>query len=117
MPVNEISDSLSQLFGEHHRRILTASYRITGSMADAEDVTQSIFLRLTKSSAPPMANAASYLYRAAINASLDLLRQRKAAPAEALEEADGAIWNGRSPEAEALGRQAGASLRLAISEL
>jgi RNA polymerase sigma factor (sigma-70 family) len=117
MPMNEISEGLSQLFGEHHRRILTASYRITGSMADAEDVTQNIFLRLARTSGMPIANSGSYLYRAAINASLDLLRQRKAAATEELEGAAGVAWTGVSPEEEASGRQLGGWLRLAISEL
>jgi RNA polymerase sigma-70 factor (ECF subfamily) len=117
MPLNEISEGLSQLFGEHHRRILTAAYRITGSMADAEDVTQGIFLRLAKAGGQPITNAGSYLYRAAINASLDLLRQRKVAAAEPLELAADVASASRSPEAEASGRQLGASLRLAIAEL
>ena len=117
MSLIENSESLSQLFGEHHRRILTAAYRITGSMADAEDVSQGIFLRLAKASGQPISNAGSYLYRAAINASLDLLRQRKAAAAESLEMAVDVAAAGSSPEAEASGRQLGAALRLAIAEL
>jgi RNA polymerase sigma-70 factor (ECF subfamily) len=82
MPLTASSESLSELFGEHHRRILSAAYRITGSMADAEDVTQAVFLRLANSSGPAVTNAGSYLYRAAINGALDLLRRRKAAPTE-----------------------------------
>jgi RNA polymerase sigma-70 factor (ECF subfamily) len=65
--------ALSQLFGEHHRRVLAAVYRITGSMADAEDVTQAVFLRLASADGP-VTNASSYLYRAAINGALDVLR-------------------------------------------
>jgi RNA polymerase sigma-70 factor (ECF subfamily) len=117
MPLNEISEGLSQLFGEHHRRILMAAYRITGSMADAEDVAQGIFLRLAKTRGPVITNAGSYLYRAAINASLDMLRQRKVALTDSLEEAAGIASTGSSPETEASGRQLGESLRLAISEL
>jgi RNA polymerase sigma factor (sigma-70 family) len=117
MPLNEISEGLSQLFGEHRRRILMAAYRITGSMADAEDVTQGIFLRLAKTSGPVITNAGSYLYRAAINASLDMLRQRKVALTDSLEEAAGIASTGSSPETEASGRQLGELLRLAISEL
>jgi DNA-directed RNA polymerase specialized sigma24 family protein len=64
--------ALSQLFGEHRRRVLTAAYRITGSMADAEDVAQAVFLRLASADGP-VTNAGSYLYRAAINGALDLL--------------------------------------------
>ena len=81
-----LTGGLSQLFGEHHRRVLRAAYRITGSMADAEDVMQTVFLRLA-SVEGPVENAGSYLYRAAINGALDLLRRRKAAATEPLEDA------------------------------
>lgn len=119
MPYTANSESLSRLFGEHHRRILTAAYRITGSMADAEDVTQAVFLRLANSNGPPVTNAASYLYRAAINGALDLLRRRKAAPTEPLEGAVSvaSAGMGSSPEAEASGRELGEWLRQAIGEL
>jgi len=109
---------LSQLFAEHHRRVLIAAYRITGSMADAEDVAQAVFLRLAGVGGP-VANAGSYLYRAAINGALDLLRQRKAARTEPLESAGyvtAAGW-GSSPEAEASSNELGALLRIAIGEL
>jgi RNA polymerase sigma-70 factor (ECF subfamily) len=110
--------ALSQLFGEHHRRVLTAAYRITGSMADAEDVAQAVFLRLVSVDGP-VTNAGSYLYRAAINGALDLLRRRKSAQTEALEYAAyvAAAGPGSSPEAEASSRELGALLRIAIGEL
>jgi RNA polymerase sigma-70 factor (ECF subfamily) len=113
-----LTDGLSQLFGEHHRRVLTAAYRITGSVADAEDVAQAVFLRLAVAPAP-VTNARSYLYRAAINGALDLLRRRKAARAEPLEEAAflSATGPGSSPESEAAGRELGGLLRTAIGEL
>ena len=109
---------LSQLFAEHHHRVLRAAYRITGSMADAEDVTQAVFLRLASADAP-VTNAGSYLYRAAINGALDLLRQRKAARTESLESAAfvAAAGTGCSPEKEASSRELGAQLRIAIGEL
>lgn len=119
MPLLERSEGLSQLFGEHNRRILTAAYRITGSMADAEDVAQSVFLRLANVGGSPVTNAGSYLYRAAINGALDLLRRRKAAPTVSLEGAAGVASAGRgsSPEAEASSRELGDWLRQAIGEL
>ena len=109
---------LSQLFGEHHRRVLSAAYRITGSMADAEDVAQAVFLRLASADGP-VTNASSYLYRAAINGALDLLRRQKSSQTEPLEEAAyvAAAGSGSSPEAEASGRELGSLLRIAISEL
>jgi RNA polymerase sigma-70 factor (ECF subfamily) len=112
------TQALSELFGEHNRRVLRAAYRITGSMADAEDVAQAVFLRLA-SAGGPVANAGSYLYRAAINGALDLLRRRKTSPTEPLEETAEISWAGRgsSPEAAASSRQAGELLRRAIGEL
>lgn len=107
---------LSQLFGEHHRRVLLAAYRITGCMADAEDVTQTVFLRLAGSNAPPN-NAGSYLYRSAINGALDLLRRRSAAAAEPIEDAAGLAGLQASPESEARSNELGQLLRKAIGEL
>jgi RNA polymerase sigma factor (sigma-70 family) len=119
MPFTESRESLSQLFREHHRRVLTAAYRITGSMADAEDVTQAVFMRLVSGGGPPITNAGSYLYRAAINGALDLLRRRKTASTEPLQEAAGipAAGPGSSPETVVSNRELGGWLRLAISQL
>ena len=119
MPTTEGREALSQLFAAHHRRVLAAAWRITGSMADAEDVAQSVFLRLADGKTPPMANAGSYLYRAAINGALDLLRRRKTARTEPLEEVAERVFAERhsSPEAGAANRELGEWLRLAIGEL
>jgi len=70
---------LAALFREHYKGIFRVSYRVTGSQSDAEDVLQTIFLRLTSSNslAAVRPNPRAYLYRSAINASLDLLRHRK----------------------------------------
>ena len=119
IPLTESSEDLARLFAEQHRRILRAAYRITGSMADAEDVTQAVFLRLSGGADLAMKNAASYLYRAAINGALDLLRKRKAAASEPLESA-GAIASagrGASPEREYSGMELAVLLREAIGEL
>ncbi len=115
----ESCEIVSQLFAEHHRRVLLAAWRITGSMADAEDVAQTVFLRLAGGKVPPIANAGSYLYRSAINGALDLLRRQKTAATEPLEETAGEFPAGRdsSPEAGASNRELGAWLRIAIGEL
>jgi RNA polymerase sigma-70 factor (ECF subfamily) len=69
---------LEKLFQAHHERVFRAAYRVTGSAADAEDVLQTVFLRLAKSrgSWEFSDNPAAYLSRAAINAALDLVRKR-----------------------------------------
>src|SRR5215813_6492041 len=39
---------LESLFRQHHDRVFRAAYRITGSVMDAEDVLQTVFLRLSR---------------------------------------------------------------------
>ena len=69
---------LGQVFREHHAAVFRAAYRITGNAGDAEDVLQTVFLRLLKrdGEAVPVGNMAGFLYRAAVNAALDLMRSR-----------------------------------------
>jgi len=69
---------LEQLFREHHGLVFRTAYRITGSADDAEDVLQTVFLRLAgrDPSAPPLENPGHYLRRAAVNAALDVVRSR-----------------------------------------
>jgi RNA polymerase sigma-70 factor, ECF subfamily len=72
-------DRLETLFRDYHKTIFRIAYRITGSQSDAEDVLQTIFLRLTSPNHERrdfLPNAGGYLHRAAVNASLDLLRSR-----------------------------------------
>lgn len=82
---------LESAFVQHQGRVFRAAYRITGNAQDAEDVLQTVFLRLARpgEGALPVANLPSYLYRASINAALDLLRARRERPSVALEEAEG----------------------------
>jgi RNA polymerase sigma-70 factor, ECF subfamily len=79
---------LAQVFQEHHARVFKAAYRITGNASDAEDVLQSVFLRLVRreADAESVDHLDSYLYRAAINAALDLLRSRKQRPSVVLDD-------------------------------
>jgi RNA polymerase sigma-70 factor (ECF subfamily) len=66
--------------------VFRTAYRITGNAADAEDVLQTVFLRLVRRGTATYAveniveNQESYLRRAAINAALDVVRSRQANP-------------------------------------
>src|SRR5215467_10264000 len=70
---------LEAVFREHHAMVFRAAYRITGNAGDAEDVLQTVFLRLVKRDpeADPVGNVASFLHRAAVNAALDLVRAKR----------------------------------------
>ena len=83
-------EELGVLFRDYHKAIFRIAYRITGSQSDAEDVLQTIFLRLTPKGARRdfLPNAGSYLHRAAVNASLDLIRSRARANSVSLDVID-----------------------------
>ncbi|MGH9393986.1 MAG: RNA polymerase sigma factor [Terriglobales bacterium] len=68
------------LFQAHSRALFRTACRITGSAADAEDVLQTVFLRLLRGGARAAAleQPFAYLRRAAVNAALDVVRARGA---------------------------------------
>jgi RNA polymerase sigma-70 factor (ECF subfamily) len=73
-------DGVERLFRAYHGLVFRVAYRITGNATDAEDVLQTVFLRLVgrDGSAAPLENCENYLRRAAINAALDVVRARRA---------------------------------------
>src|SRR5262249_22092709 len=77
-PLPAPAGQLDMLFREHYDRVFRTAYRITGSAVDAEDVSQTIFLRLAKrdGSLDLAPSPGGYLHRAAVNAALDLVRAR-----------------------------------------
>ncbi|HEY2963406.1 MAG TPA: sigma-70 family RNA polymerase sigma factor [Pyrinomonadaceae bacterium] len=101
---NEPAGELETLFQTHHGRVFRTAQRITGSAADAEDVLQNVFLRLVKGQETYdlSRNPEAYLSRAAINASLDLLRSRTRSKSVTLGEADTETLPSRSRSPEAL---------------
>jgi RNA polymerase sigma-70 factor (ECF subfamily) len=78
---------LEQVFRAHYGLVFRTAYKITGNAADAEDVSQTVFLRLVRrgTNADAVENQESYLRRAAINAALDVIRSRHAKPVEIIE--------------------------------
>ncbi len=73
------AEDLERVFREHHALVFRAAYRITGNATDAEDVLQTVFLRLCRraADAEPVDHLPSYLHRAAVNAAVDLMRSRQ----------------------------------------
>src|SRR6266481_3566838 len=78
MAGDRFKPGLEQIFLEHKDLIFRAAYRVTGNASDAEDVLQTVFLRLVRQDKfPEIGNLPGYLHRSAVNASLDLLRGKK----------------------------------------
>jgi RNA polymerase sigma-70 factor (ECF subfamily) len=121
VPAAEGAGELERLFRDHHEQVFRAAYRITGSVTDAEDVLQTIFLRLASNAeTPDLASPAGYLHRAAVNAALDLVRGRVRARLVSFDSVESAqeLKNpNASPEEEHADRELRAFLRHAIAKL
>ena len=76
--VTQAFAQLEEVFRAHQACVLRAAYRLTGNLSDAEDVLQSVFLRLARGTvdASRISNLQSYLHKSAVNAALDLIRSR-----------------------------------------
>jgi RNA polymerase sigma-70 factor (ECF subfamily) len=61
----------------YRRRLEAVALRIVGSQADAEDVVQRVFLALPSAAYSGAASLWTYLYRAATNTAINLLRARR----------------------------------------
>ena len=70
----------AQLYEQHYEAVFRAALRVTGNGADAEDVLQTVFLRVLSRNDEEEAarRPVAYFRRAAVNAAVDLLRRRAA---------------------------------------
>lgn len=74
-----LPQEFEELFLEHCQLVFSTAYAITGHRQDAEDVLQSIFVKLLQRGLTPEVrqHPARYLHRAAVNHSLNVIRTRK----------------------------------------
>jgi len=69
--------ALPELHRRYRRRLEHVASRVLGDAADAEDVVQRIFLALPTAAYRGTASLWTYLYRAAVNGSVNVLRARR----------------------------------------
>jgi RNA polymerase sigma-70 factor (ECF subfamily) len=69
----------AELYERHSEAVFRAALRVTGRPADAEDVLQTVFLRVLArgGDAENLAQPGAYFRRAAVNAAVDVLRRRE----------------------------------------
>src|SRR5688572_31940302 len=79
MPSTTPVAGFAELYERHYEGVFRAALRVTGSPADAEDVLQTVFLRVLArgGEVEELALPAAYLRRAAVNAAVDVLRRRQ----------------------------------------
>ncbi|SRR5574340_1096514 len=111
---------IERMYQDHHALVFRTAYRVTGNAGDAEDVLQTVFLRLLRR--PPEADVVerpdAYLRRAAVNAALDLLRSRQAAAQVPLEDLEPVLpHSSESPERAFAAGEIRAWLRKTVARL
>ena len=69
----------AELYERHYEAVYRAALRVTGNSADAEDVLQTVFVRVLARGGDieDVALPTAYFRRAAVNAAVDLLRRRE----------------------------------------
>jgi RNA polymerase sigma-70 factor (ECF subfamily) len=98
-------DALADANRRYRNRLESVAYRIVGNHADAEDVVQRVFLALPRAAYRGSASLWTYLYRAAVNGSINLLRARRRQDRVrdgAIHEALVGLGNETTPEARIL---------------
>src|ERR1044071_5389299 len=80
--VGPVMQEFEAVFREHADLVFGTACSITRRGEDAEDVVQTVFIRLLRRGIPPefRSNPKGYLYRAAINQSLNIIRARRRRP-------------------------------------
>jgi len=89
-----------ELFDEHHLPLFRFAYRLTGSLADAEDIVQECFLELLRpgcSYDPARASLRAYLFGVVRNQSLKRRRKNDLAGGDGLD-----VRHDLSPERQVL---------------
>ena len=115
-PAVPVPGELERAYQEHSGLVFRTAYRVTGNAADAEDVLQTVFLRLVRrdSSAGALENHERYLRRAAVNVAIDIVRSKQTAKSVPLDDAPPRSLTEESGEYT---REMKDCLRRAISQL
>jgi RNA polymerase sigma-70 factor (ECF subfamily) len=77
MTTRHSTETIENIFHEHYQLVYQTACVVTGSPEDADDVLQTIFLRLLGGNMPRFQDAKAYFYRAAVNVSLNVVRARQ----------------------------------------
>jgi RNA polymerase sigma factor (sigma-70 family) len=91
-------ETLAEAFEAQRDRLRAVAHRVLGSHADAEDVVQEAWLRLSRQDAATIRNLDGWLTTVVGRLSLDVLRSRKSRPESPYDEVVVAIDDDLAPE-------------------
>lgn len=81
-------DDFENVYLEHRARVFSTAYRFVRCRADAEDITQDVFIKVYRKRNEFRGDAAlsTWIYRITVNTALDYLRRRKRRPTVPLDD-------------------------------
>lgn len=90
--------AMSELVSQYQRPVFNVAYRIMGNTDDAADITQTVFLKVFEhiSDYKPQFKFFSWVYRIAINESLNQVRKRQ--KQEPLDDCQASPWQSPAEE-------------------
>lgn len=113
-----MSDPLAEAFDARRDRLRAVAHRVLGSHADAEDVVQEAWLRLSRQDAATIENLDGWLTTVVGRISLDVLRARKARPEAPYDEVVVEVDEAPAPEDDvALADSVGLALLVVLESL
>ncbi|WP_067487814.1 sigma-70 family RNA polymerase sigma factor [Actinomadura hibisca] len=113
-----MSDVMAETFQTQRDRLHAVAYRMLGSHADAEDVVQEAWLRLSRQDAATIHNLGGWLTTVVGRISLDVLRSRQVRPEASYEEFVVTADDGPAPEDDvALADSVGLALLVVLDSL
>ena len=79
MPFTAPVAGFDELYERNYEAVFRAALRVTGNLADAEDVLQTVFVRVLSRGGDidDLSLPGAYFRRAAVNAAVDVLRRRE----------------------------------------
>jgi RNA polymerase sigma-70 factor (ECF subfamily) len=75
--IDSAGETFERLFAAEYRRVVSIAFRITGDVAEAEDVAQEVFLRCGRRRVFDADRARNWLYAAAAHLALNAVRSRR----------------------------------------
>jgi len=109
------NQAFAELVARYQKPVFNAAYRLLGTAEDASDVAQEVFLRIVErlDDYDPKHRFFSWIYRIAINESIDMLRRtRREEPLD--EDADFAGPSGDDPQSRYQASQASVRVQRAL---
>lgn len=65
---------LEDIYSQHKRYLMSIAYRMLGSLTDAEDITQEVFVRVASQDWNQISNIKTYLAKITVNSCINLLQ-------------------------------------------